>query len=701
MLILSHSGGTFASLACANLLAAFTTDIFAITSEWDTQVAAAVRGHHNQRGSWNFSSFVFTTFAGCRPAEPCSISVAATHQLLTQLLLYVMYYYRYFLPGEANLGGSSYTREEVQELAELNRSNLATVREIVGRPNDRYGRPDSDIGKSLRAHGRRWAWHVLEAPLSWIVSFVYIAVTVTVGVTPLSAAVAAVYDATSDDSSIGPGGNSTDGCSASDEMPQWLNHVRGFVDAIIYAFLPWWTTVLIRLVQRRPWLHRVAGRSILIGDIPWVAQAVEAYASKLFALSYSISSVSVASGNPADHLVHRHTHRVVRGSLLVVGRPDGRLNALTSAESTTCLSVNQASSIQNLGITCESITIGHNPFQLPLSHANIVIPTLRSKFLCEAELEAMAAKQSGAAVRAEEKPGLKPGLTLKDAIEVTIAGGAGTDAGAQDGKGASGRSQSVRSSGSSGSKPALKRELSIKGVARLAKSRSKSKAPKEPRDDGKSAGAMMGMMADILGESSLVVVADESAAEERPPMFDKIPALEQPFFGAWMARHPRFRGKNTGQLMHAQLDVQALYETRFASLQRFVSHTVLFHAMAQSVQDFWTNWSLGLLGYDMSRTQSIMRIATTASPVSGSDVRERMAALELASNRLWAVNLLQRHCKWWLQVTHIRRMGGPRAIPRAPPRLAPTPDDDEGAGDPGPAEGAEPPLSPSMQTHRC
>ena len=350
MLILSHSGGTFASLACANLLAAFTTDIFAITSEWDTQVAAAVRAHHNQRGSWNFSSFVFTTFAGCRPAEPCSISVAATHQLLTQLLLYVMYYYRYFMPGEANLGGSSYTREEVQELAELNRSNLATVREIVGRPNDRYGRPDSDIGKSLRAHGRRWAWHVLEAPLSWIVSFVYIAVTVTLGVTPLSAAVAAVYDATSDDSSIGPGGNSTDGCSASDEMPQWLNHLRGFVDAIIYAFLPWWTTVLIRLVQRRPWLHRVAGRSILIGDIPWVAQAVEAYASKLFALSYSISSVSVASGNPADHLVHRHTHRVVRGALLAVGRPDGRMHSLASAEAATLLSVKQVSSTQSLGV---------------------------------------------------------------------------------------------------------------------------------------------------------------------------------------------------------------------------------------------------------------------------------------------------------------------------------------------------------------
>eukprot|EP00962_Isochrysis_galbana_P044026 scaffold16938_cov92-Isochrysis_galbana.AAC.1 len=53
-------------------------------------------------------------------------------------------------------------------------------------------------------------------------------------------------------------------------------------------------------------------------------------------------------------------NRVVRGSLLAVGRPDGRLNALASAESAVCLSVNQASSIQHFGVTCESFTLGHN-----------------------------------------------------------------------------------------------------------------------------------------------------------------------------------------------------------------------------------------------------------------------------------------------------------------------------------------------------
>ena len=73
----------------------------------------------------------------------------------------------------------------------------------------------------------------------------------------------------------------------------------------------------------------------------------------------------------------------MRGGLLAIGRPDGRLNALTAAENTVCLSLNQASSIQHMGITCESFTLGHNPFTLPLSAAAIHLPTLRPPFISE------------------------------------------------------------------------------------------------------------------------------------------------------------------------------------------------------------------------------------------------------------------------------------------------------------------------------
>jgi hypothetical protein len=179
---------------------------------------------------------------------------------------------------------------------------------------------------------------VLEGPLSWILGTLYIFLTVCLGVTPIcaivSAAIGRSLPAPELDASVGPS------AVLSADVPSWLwaaRHLATIADSTLYAFLPWWTTVLIRLVQGRPWLHRVAGRSILIGDVPWVAQSAEAFASKLFALSYSIASCSFASANPADHLVHRHTHRVRRGSLLAVGRPDGRLNALTTAEAACTL----------------------------------------------------------------------------------------------------------------------------------------------------------------------------------------------------------------------------------------------------------------------------------------------------------------------------------------------------------------------------
>jgi hypothetical protein len=74
---------------------------------------------------------------------------------------------------------------------------------------------------------------------------------------------------------------------------------------------------------------------------------------------------------------------------------------------------------------------------------------------------------------------------------------------------------------------------------------------------------------------------------------------------------------------------QELYESRIASMQRFVAMTVMFHEMGRRVEGFFRKMSFGLLGYRYDRTHSIMRIATTASPVSGADVRERMRVLQM------------------------------------------------------------------------
>ena len=42
-----------------------------------------------------------------------------------------------------------------------------------------------------------------------------------------------------------------------------------------------------------------------------------------------------------DHFVHRFTHRVVRGLLIAVGRPDGRLCCLSKSEAAVLLSAKQ------------------------------------------------------------------------------------------------------------------------------------------------------------------------------------------------------------------------------------------------------------------------------------------------------------------------------------------------------------------------
>lgn len=376
-LLISHSGSTFPSLACSNLLQSFTSHIFVVTSEWDTQIARAVRigmEMRQKKSALTTASYVFTTHVGWRTAEPTSVSVAATHQLLTCLLLYVMKYVRHFdFEGVlTSTAGSSYVREEAVELDQLNQLNLDAIKDIVGgcgstRDNRSAGvdNDDSDGGQpdagkardtetslTLRRQGLHWAQHILEGPISWIMSAMYIAGTVIAGWTPLSAILFAIRQAVDGDASAptvpacDANATSVAAAAAGTELATlWtaLRYIFATADAALYIFLPIWTTWLIRLWQRRPLMHRVSGRSLIIGDVPWVAQTIEAFVSKLFALSYSVATVGVYSANPVDHLVHRMTHRVVRGALLAVGRPDGRLNALAASENTVCLTVNQAS----------------------------------------------------------------------------------------------------------------------------------------------------------------------------------------------------------------------------------------------------------------------------------------------------------------------------------------------------------------------
>eukprot|EP00985_Skeletonema_marinoi_P016293 scaffold8708_cov157-Skeletonema_marinoi.AAC.13 len=472
----------------------------------------------------------------------------------------------------------------------------------------------------------------------------------------------------------------------------------------------------------------MVGRTVVIGDpCPWVAQSAEAFLSKIFACSYSIAGLNVLRGNPADHLVHRHTHRVVRGSLLVCGRPDGRLTALTTLEASTCLAVNQASSIQSIGGTCESIAIGHNKSKLPLSAKAIFLESFRPLFLCEkllAESEGVKTKSNDMA------------LTAAGNLKVTPS------AFADDSKG-TGSSKSFSLLRKS---PTATEGDSLNSSSRLSSLIKRKSSQVTSSDDDnlathRSSAALIGAYANMEKEAKSKaskvgdhdkfnidgiieeMIKERAGVDKYRKIFEEIDVdgsgeldfdefveaykrinpnvslsqLEQMFKEAdldgggtldfdefvQMAKMPqveelgklsvqnrddrglaqvmpseeRYFGeelrktapKGTGAFLMSQSQhlVMELYESRIASMQRFVAMTVMFHQMGSRVQQFFPNISFGYLGYRMDRTHSIMRIATTASPVSGADVRDRMVELLLRHKIQKAVNLFSRKYIQW------------------------------------------------------
>ena len=62
------------------------------------------------------------------------------------------------------------------------------------------------------------------------------------------------------------------------------------------------------------------------------------------------------------------------------------------------------------------------------------------------------------------------------------------------------------------------------------------------------------------------------------------------------------------------------------------------------MQNFFARISFGLLGYRMDRSHSIMRIATTASPVSGAEIRDRAEILSYMRTVRHSLNVIS--CAW-------------------------------------------------------
>jgi len=114
------------------------------------------------------SSRIFSTNVGVRPAEPSSVSVAATHQLLTNIFEHICITI-ISEPQFRHASGAIITERDLQTLERCNRDNLRALEEIVGvrstvrvRVSYQVHEKPSATEMDLRAAGDVWSEHVLE-----------------------------------------------------------------------------------------------------------------------------------------------------------------------------------------------------------------------------------------------------------------------------------------------------------------------------------------------------------------------------------------------------------------------------------------------------------------------------------------------------------------------------------------------------------
>ena len=78
--------------------------------------------------------------------------------------------------------GSKIKRIDLAELEKNNRLNVQALRAIAGSAEHHY------LANELRVLGRHWAQHVLEIPRAWMLSALYIFITVVYGSAPMTSA---------------------------------------------------------------------------------------------------------------------------------------------------------------------------------------------------------------------------------------------------------------------------------------------------------------------------------------------------------------------------------------------------------------------------------------------------------------------------------------------------------------------------------
>ena len=704
VLAISHSGQTFPTLHATHTLRKLCGDrVFVLSGSVDSKMCAAVGQLSSADAPW--VARCWSTFAAWRPAEALTISAVACHQTCTELLLYLARKAVAASDTDAAFASAAGLTLESEDLGDLHRLNVACTQhalpEIVGFNADGSARP-SAVNDSLKRQGRQWALHILEGPHSWCLSAAYIFVSVIWG-KPIWLSLASLINNAVED------GGSTDGS----ERVEFADHAKRMVlvaDAFFYCFLPLFFALVLRVVQRRQLLARLGKRTLVVADVPYVHQLVENYVSKLFSLSYSIASLEVHGANAIDHLVHRFTHRVYRGTLIAVGRTDGRLFSQSKGESWILMAMQQCKAIMHLGCGPEIISVGHNPY----SNQNIfsqqtTLGTHRPLFLCETVSDLRTSQSTEPmALAAAVKKIDQTTCSIEQTLNSFSTQSWGSEA--RGGSALVPRPAEAEPVGARHLKalaPGQHDRLQVRVLARwracmhvfIIHTHQEKHAPHAPRyshshksastqpNEQRTLGKLLERESSALemqlslegskhGDSSLHECRERRDSEKsHHSMHSARSFTDRSLHAAGMffrdlSRHSAAHGlreqsqrgerKDTGandadntvhtvqslnfqelaeiggpraldraidqiregyilQLFDKTSPLELWHENRHASLERYVGFLVLFHQMAARVAAF------APLNFDVSRSQSQLRVATTAAPISAAEIQKKWA----------------------------------------------------------------------------
>jgi hypothetical protein len=422
------------------------------------------------------------------------------------------------------------------------------------------------------------------------------------------------------------------------------------------------------------------------------------YVSKLFALSYGDNGLDVHGSNPVDSLVHRFTHRVQRGVLIALGRPDGRVSAMARNEGACLLAAMQAAAIQNMGTGPEIFSVGHNTWHGNPSaiREHVVLPSHRRPFVCEflAKVQSgsnapgktdvasvMAGLAEGKVVSTHELAlaghvlcdrcaalparkecmqcrssycmschfivHLRGGEAMRDHTPLPLSAAVRMRMSAQRARerllkraGVTSESDEVEEvdpaaaamsnfgrfgAGAGAAFPDFGEQAAsvmLKGHGRLlhvagapmgihhARKHLSGVAAARARNRWRCAGRVLIWRANPW-KALILHVKVASAQTDGTPVSD------------FRALYAGMASADVGAkaVLDAEAVMKDIFEGRWASLERYIGFLVLFHAMALRVS--CSSWPLP--SWDISRSQSILRVASTAAPISGAEVAHQLA----------------------------------------------------------------------------